>query len=71
VRETLAALEAHPVDVIGIGVLVDRSGGNVDFGVPLAPLAALNIETWLPGDCPLCAAGTPLIKPGTTQVPTS
>lgn len=68
VRETLAALEAHQVEVIGIGVLVDRSGGKVDFGVPLVPLVALNIETWLPADCPLCAAGTPVVKPGTTQV---
>jgi orotate phosphoribosyltransferase len=69
VRETLAALEAHPVEVIGIGVLVDRSGGKVDFGVPLVPLATLNIETWAPEACPLCATGTPLVKPGTTQVP--
>ena len=50
-------------------MLVDRSGGQVDFGVPLVPLATLDIETWVPADCPLCAAGTPLIKPGTTQVP--
>jgi len=35
------------------------------------PLASLNIETWLPVDCPLCAEGTPLIKPGTTQLPGS
>ena len=69
VRETLIALERHPVEVIGIGVLVDRSGGKVDFGVPLAPLVALNIETWLPAGCPLCAEGRPLVKPGTTQVP--
>ncbi len=69
VRETLAALDRHPVEVIGIGVLVDRSGGKVDFGVPLVPLASLNIETWLPAECPLCAAGVPLVKPGTTQVP--
>jgi orotate phosphoribosyltransferase len=68
VRETLAALEPHPVDVIGIGVLVDRSGGKVDFGVPLVPLATLNIETWMPEECPLCAQGTPLVKPGTTTV---
>jgi orotate phosphoribosyltransferase len=71
VRETLVALERHPVEVIGIGVLVDRSGGNVDFGVPLVPLASLNIETWLPADCPMCAEGIPLVKPGTTQVPDS
>lgn len=66
IRETLAALDAHPVTVIGVGVLVDRSGGKVDFGVPLVPLASLDIETWLPEVCPLCAASVPLVKPGTT-----
>lgn len=67
IRETLVALEAHPVEVIGVGVLVDRSGGRVDFGVPLVPLAALDIATWLPDECPLCASGVPLVKPGTTK----
>ncbi|HEV2527747.1 MAG TPA: orotate phosphoribosyltransferase [Thermomicrobiales bacterium] len=69
IRETLAALEPHPVEVVGIGVVVDRSGGSLDLGVPLAALATVDIETWEPADCPLCAAGEPLTKPGTTAVP--
>jgi orotate phosphoribosyltransferase len=68
VRETLAALEHHPVEVIGIGVLVDRSGGGTNRGAPLIPLASIDITTWAPDDCPLCAQGTPLVKPGTTKV---
>lgn len=67
-RETLAALAAHPVEVIGIAVLVDRSGGKVDFGVPLQALIQLNIETWEAGACPLCAEGVPLTKPGSSAV---
>ncbi|MCC6315238.1 MAG: orotate phosphoribosyltransferase [Thermomicrobiales bacterium] len=67
VRETLAALAAHPVEVIGVAVLVDRSGGAVDFGVELVSAAHLDIATWEPEACPLCAAGRPLIKPGTTS----
>ncbi|MFN8676232.1 MAG: orotate phosphoribosyltransferase [Thermomicrobiales bacterium] len=66
VRETLEALRGHPVEVVGIGILVDRSGGNVDFGLPVRALANMQIETWEPDDCPLCARGVPLIKPGTT-----
>ena len=65
-RETLAALAVQPVDVVGIAVLVDRSGGAVDFGVPLNALTQLDIETWEAGECPLCAEGQPLIKPGST-----
>lgn len=67
VRETLIALEAHPVEVVGIGVLVDRSNGKVSFGdVPLRPLAQQNVESWKAADCPMCERGEPLVKPGTT-----
>jgi orotate phosphoribosyltransferase len=69
VRETLAALAAHDVTVVGIGVLWDRSGGKVDFGVPLVALNAEQIAAYPPDQCPLCAAGVPLIKPGTTAKP--
>lgn len=71
VRETLAALAAHPVEVVAVGVLVDRSGGKVDFGVPLFSLCELDIATWTADDCPLCASGVPLVKPGTTAVANS
>src|SRR5665811_1017982 len=67
VRETLVALEVHPVVVVGIGVLVDRSGGAVTFGeAPLRPLAQQNVESWEPADCPMCQRDEPLVKPGTT-----
>ena len=69
VRDTLAALEQQGVEVVGVGVLVDRSGGQVDFGVPLVPLLALDIATYDPADCPLCRDGVPLVKPGTTVQP--
>ncbi len=70
VRETLAALEAHVAEVVAIGVLVDRSGGEVKFGdIQLTALAQLVVESWQPGHCPLCANGVPLEKPGTTAVP--
>lgn len=66
IRETLAALAAHPVEVVAVGVLVDRSNGAFDPGVPLHALATLEIATWEADACPLCASGVPLVKPGTT-----
>jgi orotate phosphoribosyltransferase len=66
VRETLEALAHHPVEIVGVGILVDRSGGKVDFGVPMRALATMEIATWEPAECPLCAQGTALVKPGTT-----
>ena len=69
IRETLAALSSEPVEVVAVAVMVDRSGGKVAFpGVPLVPLLRMNVETWKPEDCPLCAAGIPLVKPGSTAV---
>jgi orotate phosphoribosyltransferase len=71
VQETLDALANHPnkVEVVGIGVLVDRSGGKVQFGeIPLRALGSQVVESWTAGECPLCASGVPLVKPGTTII---
>ena len=69
IRETLAALGRHPVEVVGIAVLVDRSGGRAGFDLRLEAIARLDIPTWEPADCPLCEGGVPLVKPGTTVPP--
>lgn len=66
VQETLSALRAQPVEVVGVAVLVDRSGGTVDVGVPMIALAELTIDVWEAADCPLCRDGVPLVKPGTS-----
>lgn len=52
--------------VKGIGLLIDRSGGKADFGVPTFPLVTLDIPTYSPDDCPLCAANIPLTTRGRT-----
>jgi orotate phosphoribosyltransferase len=65
-RETLDALAAHPVDVAGAAVLVDRSGGMADLSVPYVALATMDIETWDAAECPICERGEPIVKPGTT-----
>ncbi len=50
--------------IAGIGVIIDRSGGKVDFGFPFFALIAMAIPAYRPEDCPLCAAGTPLTTRG-------
>lgn len=44
--------------------IIDRSGGAADLGVPRASLATLTVEAWAPEQCPLCAQGLPVEKPG-------
>jgi orotate phosphoribosyltransferase len=66
VQETIDAVRASGGTVIGAAVLVDRSGGRADLGVPLHALWSLDIPTYASESCPLCARGVPLTKPGTT-----
>lgn len=69
IAETLTALREHPVEVVGIAVLADRSGGTVRFGeIPMLPLLTLDVQSWPADACPLCEAGVPLTKPGSTAV---
>ncbi len=66
VHETIAAVRSPGADVIGVAVLVDRSGGNATLDVPLHALWSLDIATYAPSECPLCARGISVTKPGTT-----
>lgn len=64
VREVISAVEAGGGEVAGIGVLVDRSEQTPDFGAPLFSCHKTSVVTFAPTDCPQCAAGIPLEKPG-------
>ncbi len=63
-RETIECVQDAGGKVVGVGALVDRSGGQVEFGVPKASLVTLTVETYDPDQCPLCKKGTPAVKPG-------
>ncbi len=63
-RETVDCVQDAGGKVVGIGALVDRSGGKVSFDVPSATLVTLDVKTWDPDNCPLCKAGKPAVKPG-------
>jgi len=64
VAETLKIIQDHGGDVRGIGVLVDRSNGTVDFGVPFYPLIQMKVETFQPDALPEDLQQTEAIKPG-------
>lgn len=64
IREVITLLRDMSITVAGVGALVDRSGGRVDFGVPFRALATLSIDSWEAESCPLCARGLPVTKPG-------
>jgi orotate phosphoribosyltransferase len=70
VQETIAAVRTNGAEVVGVGVLVDRSAGQASFeGLPVIALWDVSIPSYAPAECPQCAQGIPLVKPGTTPAP--
>lgn len=64
IRETLEAVEQRGASPVGIGVLVDRSEGQTQFGLPLFACVRASAEVYPAERCPLCAAGVPLTRAG-------
>lgn len=64
VREVLALVEACGGEVVGVGSIVDRTGGKIDFGVPYKSAFSMDITSYEPDECPICKTGAPLVKPG-------
>lgn len=71
----LPAIEATPGELILAGIIVDRSGGTGEVRseatgrvTPVRSLWTLDVPTYEPGPgtCPACAAGEPLVAPGST-----
>jgi orotate phosphoribosyltransferase len=70
VFEVLQALATEKAQgrVVGVGYLVDRSGGTVDFGVGRQrAILKLDLPTWDPAHCPLCKDGLPITKRGSRK----
>ncbi len=67
VRDTLEVVEGYSGNLVGVGVLADRSGGTVDFGVPLESLLKLDVEKFAPDALPEWLAAIPLTERGTTH----
>lgn len=63
-REVVRCAEAHGGVVVGVGSLIDRSGGSAGFPVKRAALATISATTWEPEACPLCKTGSAAVKPG-------
>lgn len=71
-REVMEVMTALGGVVVGAGSIVNRSGQENPFApLPYSALLTLEVPTYRPESCPLCAAGVPLVKPGSrTERPT-
>jgi len=66
-RETMKCVEQAGGKIVGVGALIDRSGGSAELGVPKATLVSLKVQNYNPADCPLCKSGIAAVKPGSRQ----
>jgi orotate phosphoribosyltransferase len=67
-RETMQVAIAAGGHVVGAASVVDRSGGAVRFDLPFEALLDVELPTYPPDACPLCAKGLPVLKPGSRPV---
>ena len=68
-RETMQVARAAGGQVVGAASIVNR-GAEVELGVPYVSLVQIDLPTYEPDTCPLCAQGMPVVKPGSRPVAT-
>ena len=67
IKEVIDVVKEHGGVPVAVSMLVDRSGGKVNFGdVPCTALLNMDVETYTPENCPLCKKGEPMTKRGST-----
>jgi len=67
-RECIAALESNGGTVAAAASIIDRSNGMADVGVPRTELVRLDVPSFSPDVCPMCAQGIEAVKPGSRAV---
>ena len=64
VQQTVDLVRGMGGEVVGIAVIVDRSGGDAKFDVPFRSALKLSLPTYEPAECPLCKQNMPIDRPG-------
>ncbi|MGE5399692.1 MAG: orotate phosphoribosyltransferase [Ignavibacteriales bacterium] len=68
VFEVIDIVKKYNAEVVGVGMVVDRSNGKVQFGVPQVSGLKLDVVSYAPEDCPLCRENIPIVKPGSRKI---
>jgi orotate phosphoribosyltransferase len=66
-REAIKTIEAAGGKVIAAAALVDRTGGEVDLGIPFHALATINFPTYAEDELPPELGAIPAAKPGSRK----
>ncbi len=68
VKEVIDIIDETEGHIVGVGSIVDRSGGKTKFDYDLKSVIKFNIETFEAENCPLCEEGIPICKPGSRKI---
>jgi orotate phosphoribosyltransferase len=66
IRECMALVDKVGATTVGVGVLVDRSGGTINFGAPLVSTLSLAAQSFAPDAVPDWLTAIPVTRPGST-----
>lgn len=62
INETIEAIKEFEPELIGVASIVDRTKGQTNYEI--TSLLQVDPVTYEPDNCPLCAEGIELVKPG-------
>jgi len=68
VFEVIDIVKSNNAKVVGVGFIVDRSNGKVNFGYPQFSTLKMEVVSYLPDECPFCREDIELIKPGSRKI---
>jgi len=67
-RETISVARDLGAEVVGVAAVINRGGVDVNLGIRFETLAEVSWPTHQPTQCPQCASGIPIMKPGSRPV---
>ena len=67
IKEVINLVQSVGADLKGVGFLVDRSQGKVDFPVRKFSVLEMEVITYEPENCPICKQNIPVVKPGSRE----
>lgn len=68
VKEVIEIVKECGGVVAGVGAIVDRTGGNIDFGTKFESVISMEVESFEADNCPICKTDIPLVKPGSRKI---
>ncbi|MCL2577116.1 MAG: orotate phosphoribosyltransferase [Defluviitaleaceae bacterium] len=71
IREIIELVKTYDATLVGVSVIVDRTGGKMDLNTKAVAAYSMEIISYAPEECPLCKQGISITKPGSRTTSTT